>query len=131
MKALFLKSILFVVLAFGLTGCFTSDSESESNPFVGVWALYMGNSMEGRPYWYVHFLENGDYFFANNEDGTQVRVSGTYLVEGNTLVGPFRHPLGGEGRSEATLVDGVIRLDFIEYWHTPHKVLSFVGQKVR
>jgi hypothetical protein len=127
--------INLTVLVLGLfvfTGCnFGSDSnsESETSAFKGVWGLNPGSNRSGEPDWFIHFLDNGEFFISNLQDGGQVRVTGSYSVAGGKLVGPFTNPGVGEGRVEARLDGEFMPLDFIEYWHTPHKVVPYTGVK--
>lgn len=97
---------------------------------VGSWALYSGRTIEGSPSWYAHFNADLSFTISDNSDGSAVRVSGTYTVSDDSLVGPFTNPGVGEGRVEATLTDGTMELDFIEYWHTPNKVVPYIGTRL-
>lgn len=129
--------VLAALTAGGMTGCGGSSSDEVAAPddvpeisaFVGTWTLYEGDAIQGSPAWYVHFKEDATFFISDNADGTRVRVSGTYSESGGALVGPFTNPGVGEGRVEATITNGVILLDFIEYWHTPNKVVPYAGTK--
>lgn len=106
-----------------------SDDNATASGFVGTWALYEGTSAQGTPTWYAHFQSDGTFFISNESDGGGVRVTGTYTVSGSNLVGPFTNKGTGDGRVEATLDGGVLQLDFIEYWHSPHKVIHYAGKK--
>ncbi len=97
---------------------------------VGTWALYSGGSIQGNIAWYVHFKPDNTYTISDNANGSAERVSGTYQVSGNTVTGPFVNPGVGDGRIDATVTDGVIHLDFVEYWHTPNKVVPYTGTKI-
>jgi hypothetical protein len=131
--------VLFAALALGLTACggsgddsktsTTDPTETAATPFIGTWNLYEGSTVGGTPTWYVHFREDGSFAISDNADGTRQRVSGTYTVTDGNLVGPFTNPRVGEGRVEATITNGVISLDFIEYWHSPYKHVPYVGTK--
>lgn len=142
MKESILKRIFkFVMVAavFGAmgigAGCDSGDGgdgggSGGGGDFSGIWALVSGSTGEGSIVWYAHFNSDGSYFISNNADGSGVRVTGTYSVSGGKLVGPFTNPGVGEGRVEATITDGVMKLDFIEYWHTPNKVVPYSGRKI-
>jgi hypothetical protein len=104
-------------------------NEGGSSSFVGTWALYLGSSIQGDP-WYVHFQSDGTFFISNQQDGTTVRVSGTYTVSDGALTGPFTNPGVGDGRVEATIANDLMSLDFIEYLHTPNKVGHYTGTKM-
>jgi hypothetical protein len=140
MRALRTKTVGFAVLlilslapTMGLTGCGSSSSDNDSpdvNEFVGTWALYDGNTIQGSIAWYVNFREDGTFNITMNADGTGQKVYGTYTVTDGQLVGPFKNPGVGEGRVEATITNNVMHLDFIEYWHTPNKVMPFTGTKL-
>lgn len=122
---------LSLALTTGLMGCGSSgDDTPEASAFVGTWTLYDGNTIQGSPVWYVHFKEDQTFFISNNADGTGVRVFGTWTESDGALVGPFTNPRVGEGRVEATITSNVMHLDFIEYWHTPHKVIPYTGSKL-
>lgn len=117
------------VLCVG-TGCESDSKSGGGNDFPGTWALYQGSAVGGTPYWYVHFKSDNTFFISNQANGAGVRVTGTYNVSGGELIGPFTNPGTGEGRVEATIQGGILKLDFIEYWHTPHKVIPFSGSKL-
>lgn len=140
MKECWLKSILkgfavavvFCLMGMG-TGCELSDEESGGGgggDFEGVWALSAGDTVTSSVAWYAHFKSDGSFFISDNADGSAVRVTGTYSVSDGFLVGPFTNPGVGEGRVEATINGGVMNLDFIEYWHTPNKVVPYAGKKI-
>jgi hypothetical protein len=124
--------VLFLALTTGLTGCggSSSDEVPEISAFVGTWTLYDGNTVQGSPVWYVHFKEDKTFFISNNANGTGVRVFGTWTESDGALVGPFTNPRVGEGRVEATITNNIMHLDFIEYWHTPNKVIPYSGTKL-
>lgn len=124
-------ALLALSLAVGLAGCgSSSDNGPEGSAFVGSWALYDGSAVQGTPAWYVHFRADGTFNITMNANGTGQKVLGTWTESDGQLVGPFTNPNVGEGRVEATITNGVMHLDFIEYWHTPHKVLPFTGTKI-
>ena len=126
-------SMVAVSLAV-LTGCEGGGGggggESDGGSFVGTWALYSGTSVEGTPAWYVHFNADGTFTISNNADGSAQRVSGTYSVTDGALTGPFTNPGVGDGRVEATIENDTLSLDFIEYWHTPNKVVHYTGVRI-
>lgn len=107
-----------------------SDGGGSSSSFKGTWALYSGDSASGSISWYVHFNSDSTFTISNNADGSDERVSGTYTVSDGALTGPFTNPGVGEGRVEATIADDIMSLDFIEYWHTPNKVVHYTGTKL-
>jgi hypothetical protein len=122
---------LSLALTTGLTGCQSSGNDApEASAFVGAWALYEGNAIQGSPTWYVHFREDKTFNITMNADGTGQKVFGTWTEADGALVGPFTNPRVGEGRVEATIANNVMHLDFIEYWHTPHKVVPYTGSKM-
>lgn len=129
--------LLLAAVLFGSAGCDDTLSGggdkgggggSGSDAFVGTWQLYKGKELGGDPIWYVHFRGDGTFFFSNFPDGTKVRSTGTYTVSGGQLTGPFANPPTGNGRVEAKLVGSMLDLDFIEYWHTPNKVVPYSGK---
>lgn len=111
-------------------GCDSGDDGGGGGSAAGVWALYAGTSVSGTPVWYLHLQSDGTYFISDGQDGSGVRVTGTYTQSGDSIVGPFTNPGVGEGSIEATISGGVMQLNFIEYWHQPHKVVPYAGQKL-
>lgn len=97
---------------------------------VGTWALYPGSTIQGSPVWYINFNKDKTYNITDNADGSGERVYGTYTQDGNTITGPFTNPGVGDGRIDATVTDGVMQLNFVEYWHSPHKVVPYAGNKI-
>ena len=130
--ALPLGPILALLIATGCDGGGGGggSATNEADAFVGTWQLFKGKALEGEPIWYVHFKGDNTLFFSNFPDGSRVRSTGTYSVSGGNLVGPFANPPTGNGRVEAKLVNStMLDLDFIEYWHTPNKVIHYAGRK--
>lgn len=123
-------ALLLATVAWMGMGCEGDGDGGSSGGFVGTWALYAGGAAQGTPTWYAHFKSDSTFFISNNRDGSGVRVTGTYSVSGGRLTGPFKNPGTGEGRVEATISGGVMNLQFIEYWHTPNKVIPYTGKKV-
>jgi hypothetical protein len=129
LRALGALVAVLVAVMWGGVGCEGGGGGSDSS-FAGTWALYSGSLGQGTPSWYVHFISDGTFSISDNQDGSGVRVTGTYTESGGTLTGPFTNPGVGDGRVEATITDNVINLSFIEYWHTPNKVVPYVGSKL-
>jgi hypothetical protein len=140
MSALFqLKylSRLFAVCIMGfgfllLNGCDSGGGGGGggSSSFQGVWALYEQPSLAGSPTFYSHFQADKTFFFSNNADGSGVRLTGTYMSSGNELIGPFSNPPTGNGRIEARIENNLMIMDFIEFWHTPNKVIPLYGRRL-
>ena len=131
-RSVFGMALAGAVLVLAGTGC-ESDSDSDDDggaDVVGTWALYSGGSIQGSPYWYIHFKPDGTYTISDNADGSARRVSGSYTTSGNTITGPFTNPGVGDGRIDATLDNGLLRLNFVEYWHTPNKVVPYTGKRI-
>lgn len=131
-----LLSSVILLTAFLFSGCdFYYDSDgggfpgSGDTPFLGTWALYNGRTLSGPVVSYVHFNSDETFFISNNANGSEVRVRGTYMVSDGNLLGPFSNPPTGNGRVEARIENGILIMDFIEYWHTPEKTLPLSGQR--
>ena len=134
-KRVLLTSLLAIAVAVGLSACGSSssdDSDSSSgggnnSKFVGTWALGQGGGTD----WYIHFGADNSWNISNNADGSGRRVFGTYTVSGNTARGPMQNPGTGVGEIVAVLEsDTTLGLDFIEHWHTPHKVIHYNSSKL-
>ena len=132
--------LLALVVAAGMAACdFSSSSDKSDNSggggsgggggsnskLAGTWALSQGGGVE----WYIHFYEDNAWRITNNADGSGQRVLGTYTVSGNTFKGPMQNPGTGVGEIQGTVDGSSLTLDFIEHWHTPHKVIKYTGQK--
>jgi len=76
---------------------------------------------------YAHFDSGNSFYLSDSADGTSGRLDGTYSVSGGKLTGSFTNPGVGDGAVEATISDNTIHLDFIEYWHSPAKVVAYTG----
>ena len=118
----------------GESGGANTDGGGEAPPAavasaVGVWTLYEGTAVQGAPYWYATFNPEGTFTIHDNPDGSAQRVNGTWSQDGNTVTGPFVNPGVGEGRIDATITDGVMQMDFVEFWVTPPKVVPYAGVK--
>ena len=117
--------LLALVIPLGLAGCSDSDDGddngdsggSDNSKFVGTWALSQG----GGTLWYIIFNSDNSWLISDTADGSARRVYGTYAVDGNRAAGPMVNPGTGEGEIAATLDGANLSLDFVEYWHDPHK----------
>lgn len=125
-RLIVLISALAVIMWAGL-GC---DSDNESDAFIGTWAIYDQTHGAAPNAWYVHFRTDNKYFFSKNKDGSHSSPIETYDVSDNKLTGKFTNPNAGKGRIEAIIKNGAINMNFIEYWHTPYKVVKYIGHKV-
>ena len=128
--------LLALVIPLGLAGCSDSDDGddgdtggsggSDNSKFVGTWALSQG----GGTVWYIIFNDDGSWLISDTADGSARRVYGTYAVDGNRAAGPMVNPGTGEGEIAATLDGANLSLDFVEYWHDPHKHILYNGTKM-
>ena len=99
----------------------------DNSAFVGTWALREGTS---EVKWYILFKADNSWLISDTADGSAQRVYGTYAVEDNRAAGPMVNPGTGEGEIVATLDDANLSLDFVEYWHDPHKHILYNGTKI-
>lgn len=132
-RRLAMTALAVVALALGGMGCENGgggDDDGGGGSVTGTWALFSGAAGEGSPAWYIHFNNDSTYFISDNQDGSGVRVRGTYDQSGSSVTGPFTNPGVGNGRIEATVNGSSINLNFIEYWHTPNKVVPYAGTKI-
>ena len=100
-------------------------SNENNKAIAGTWALTDANNAT----WYIHFNLDGSWKITDDAAGIEYRVSGTYEFDGIDFKGPMVNPNVGEGRIEGQINGDVITLDFVEYWHTPHKVVPYTGVK--
>jgi hypothetical protein len=128
-------AVLLSVFSFGLlAGCEgggggsdddDDDAAGDGVDVVGTWSL----NRPGRTI-YIVFGEDGAYEICENADGSERIVYGTYTVSGNTVSGPMTNPGVGSGDILAIIEGDTIMLDFTEYWHTPHKVVEYSGERL-
>ena len=123
-------SLLALAIPLAFTGCSDSDDDGDSgggsSKFVGTWALSQGGGVS----WYLIFNSDGSWLISDTADGSARRVYGTYAVDGNTASGPMINPGTGEGEIIATLNGANLSLDFVEFWHDPHKHILYNGTKI-
>jgi hypothetical protein len=123
----FFAAAVFGLLAFGV-GC-DRGYPDDADDFAGTWALSASNSGSSNIVSYAIFDSDESYVISDDEDGAQVRLSGSFTVtDDGMLVGPFTNS-SGEGRIEATIEHGDIKLNVIQAWYNPDKVVPYVGQK--
>lgn len=135
MRGMGLAAMVMATALFMGTGCESGGGDDDDRgggggSVVGTWALDPGSTVTGNPYWYINFKEDGSYTITDNADGSGQRVRGTYSQDGDNVTGPFTNPGVGEGRIDATISNGVLLLDFVEYWHTPNKHVPYAGTKI-
>jgi hypothetical protein len=117
---------MMALVAVVMVGCEGGGGDGDNTSDInGTWALYSGSTIA----YYIHF-SNGTYYMSQNADGTAVDVTdGTYTITDGFITGPFVNPGVGDGRIDATVTDGVMALDFVEYWGSG-KTYSFTGTKI-
>lgn len=98
-----------------------------TNQFAGIWSIRKENTSS---LWI--FREDGT--FLKKRAGQSVNgsnhFSGTYTNIGGEIRGSFINPGVGRGEIRGRVApDGRFLMDFIEYWHTPTKVVPCVGIK--
>ncbi len=102
------------------------DSDvATAKDFAGVWLIRKENTTS---YWI--FNENGT--FQKKRAGQPINsgnhFSGTFSVNEGLLSGSFTNPGVGRGDIKGLLdEDDTFLMDFIEYWHTPPKVVPCIG----
>lgn len=105
----------------------TETVAGDNSAFVGTWALRQGT---GGIEWYILFKADNSWLISDTADGSARRVYGTYAVEDNRAAGPMINPGTGEGEIIATLNGASLSLDFVEFWHDPHKHILYNGTKI-
>ncbi|HMO17105.1 MAG TPA: hypothetical protein PKA63_00595 [Oligoflexia bacterium] len=98
-----------------------------SNEFAGTWLIRKENTSS---LWI--FNDNGS--FVKKRAGEPINGTthfvGTYSVSNGIMSGNFTNPGVGRGEIKGTIApDGRLLMDFIEYWHTPPKVVPTVGTR--
>lgn len=99
----------------------------DGEDFTGTWAIYDQSANSSTP-WYIHFQPDGIWYFSSEPDGEGSQ--NTYTVNDGLLEGYFTHTGVGNGKIEATISEGVLNLNFIEYWHSPANVVPYSGTKL-
>jgi hypothetical protein len=80
--------------------------------------------------WYIHFDNSGNWKITDDSAGTAQRVYGTYSFKNSKAQGPMKNPGVGTGEIIAAVAGNSMQLDFIEHWHTPHKVVKYSGTRL-
>ncbi len=100
----------------------------EASAFVGTWSLIPDAGGTG---WYGFFNADGTWRICDNPDGSNQRVYGRYSVSNGRLEGDMTNPGVGNGAISATISPGgIMSFDFVEYWHEPHKTVTYSGSKL-
>lgn len=99
--------------------------EPLANNYIGTWLI----EKEGT-YAYWIFKDDGTFIKkrAGESLGGSTHFTGTYSVNDGEISGDFTNPGVGRGEIEGTISSrGIFLMDFIEYWHTPRKVVACTG----
>ena len=99
--------------------------EVVKNDFAGTWLI----SKEDTVSLWV-FNENGT--FEKKRAGEPIDSAnhfvGTYLITDGLISGKFTNPGVGRGEIEGSIApNGSFLMDFVEFWHTPPKVVPCIG----
>ena len=109
----------------------TNDNDNDAgddvavNNFTGTWLITKEDTVS---YWI--FNENGTFIKkrAGEPLNGVTHFTGTYSVTDEFLTGDFTNPGVGEGEIQGIINgEGVFLMDFIEYWHSPRKVVPCTG----
>jgi hypothetical protein len=97
------------------------------NKFAGTWLISKEDTVS---FWI--FNENGT--FEKKRAGEPLtspnHFVGTYLITNGQINGEFTNRGVGKGEIEGIIApNGSFLMDFIEYWHTPPKVVPCIGVK--
>ncbi len=99
--------------------------EVVKNDFAGTWLISKEDTFS---YWI--FDDNGTFQKKRADEpiNSANHFVGTYLITDGQLVGQFTNPGVGNGKIEGIIApDGSLLMDFIEFWHTPPKVVPCIG----
>ena len=100
-------------------------TEALANQFIGTWLIQKEDT---NSYWV--FYENGTFTKkrAGESLGGTTHFTGTYSVTDGEISGDFMNPGVGTGEIEGYIdSQGRFIMDFIEYWHSPRKVVPCIG----
>jgi hypothetical protein len=118
---------------YGTSGSSSSSSTSSSSSVVvtsgkiiGSWSL---TNNEGHT-WYVHFNSDGTYKITDDAAGADNHVYGNYSFSNGSFSGSMNNPGVGTGEIKGTISETSITLNFIEFWHIPHKTVVYNGSKM-
>lgn len=121
-------AIALMALFIGLgAGCGGGDGGGGGGgDLVGTWLI----TKEGSPAYWM-FKEDGT--FQKNRTGEPadgaIHFVGTYSTSGSSFSGEFTNPGVGTGEIEGTVSGDSLAMDFIEFWHSPAKVVPCVGTR--
>jgi hypothetical protein len=115
---------MFAAVMWTATGC---ENGGGGNDFVGTWEIYDQTAGAAARPFYIHFSDS-TFFFSQDADTTG--DGDPYTISGGVLTGNFTSPGVGDGAIECTIEDGVLILDFIEYWHSPANHVPYRGTKL-
>ena len=101
----------------------STESELDATLF-GTWSLSNGGET-----WYVHFFKDGTWKITDDRAGTAERVHGSYTTNAAAFSGNMVNPGVGTGEINGFHNGNAIRLNFVEYWHTPHKTVVYTGSR--
>ena len=122
---------MMIGIGAGCEGSGDSDNGGDTPPvnaFLGTWLIFDQTAGDSASPYYVHFMADNTFFFSTQPDGTSTPAP--YTITNGTLNGTFTNPGVGDGAIEATIVNNVLHLSFIEYWHTPANVVPYQGTKL-
>lgn len=105
----------------------SSVTSSSQSAFVGTWSLTNSDNDT----WYIHFDADSSWMITDGSSrSSRRRVYGTYTTSGNSFSGNMTNDGVGTGRIEGSISGTSITLDFVEYWHSPHKTIRYTGSKL-
>jgi len=129
-SGIFIAAIFMIAACSGggsSSGGTSSGSTNPGSEFVGSWAL---SDSSGTTTFYLYIEPNNTFVGADVPDKSRVHFSGTWSVTNGTFKGPFTNPGVGNGDLVCTIANGVMSVDFIEYWHSPAKHVPYTGRKL-
>jgi len=126
-------AMLALMIGFG-AGCESGDDGGDGggdgggdSELVGTWQI----TKEGTPaYWIFHDDGMFTKYQAGEPVGGGVHFVGSYATSGSSFSGTFTNPGVGNGEINGTVSGDSLTMDFIEFWHTPTKVVPCTGNRL-
>jgi hypothetical protein len=100
---------------------------------VGSWEMINDGDPDpgktGEKEFFLH-IGSDNNLAINDYPSDNPHLFGSWSIVDGIFYGPFENPNVGTGELVGTIVDGVFKLEFREFWHTPTKIIKYTANRV-
>jgi hypothetical protein len=100
---------------------------------IGTWEMINDGDPDpgktGEKEFFLH-IEPDNNLAIKDYPSDNPHLFGNWFITDGIFYGPFENPNVGTGELVGTIVDGVFKLEFREFWHNPTKIIKYTANRI-